>query len=166
MKLKADFVISAFGSELHNKESEIQTCLSPHPPSLPSPPPPLPPLPLTAVIDAMSPVRFNKWGLPEVDSETMATSEPSVWCGGDLAGVANTTVESVNDGKQASWFMHQYLQVHVYTMYMCMYMYMLYSWKLSWVKAFANWQEYSISRRKMSWTANRKCGLGPAMHTS
>ena len=41
----------------------------------------------------------------------MATSEPNVWCGGDVAGVANTTVESVNDGKQASWFMHQYLQV-------------------------------------------------------
>ena len=28
-----------------------------------------------------------------------------------MAGVANTTVESVNDGKQAAWFIHQYLQV-------------------------------------------------------
>ena len=59
----------------------------------------------------MSPVKFNKWGMPEVDTETMATSEPNVWCGGDMAGVANTTVESVNDGKQAAWFIHQYLQV-------------------------------------------------------
>ena len=61
----------------------------------------------------MAPVNFNRWGLPEVDQETMQTSEPSVWCGGDLAGFANTTVESVNDGKHAAWYMHQYLQVHV-----------------------------------------------------
>lgn len=66
------------------------------------------------VIDAMSPVKFNdKWGVPEVDPETMETSEPNVWCGGDLAGTANTTVESVNDGKQAAWFIHIYLQVSV-----------------------------------------------------
>ena len=43
--------------------------------------------------------------------ETMATSVENVFCGGDLAGYANTTVESVNDGKQAAWYMHQYLQV-------------------------------------------------------
>ena len=42
---------------------------------------------------------------------TMETSEPWVFCGGDLAGVAQTTVESVNDGKQASWHIHKYLQV-------------------------------------------------------
>ena len=59
----------------------------------------------------MSPVKFNTWGFPEVNSDTMVTSEPNVFCGGDLAGVANTTVESVNDGKQAAWYMHQYLQV-------------------------------------------------------
>ena len=41
----------------------------------------------------------------------MTTSEPNVFCGGDLAGYANTTVESVNDGKQAAWHMHRYLQV-------------------------------------------------------
>jgi dihydropyrimidine dehydrogenase (NADP+) len=82
VKLKADFIISAFGSDLHDKE----------------------------VLDAMSPIKINSWGCPEVDSETMATSEPNVFCGGDLAGVANTTVESVNDGKQAAWYMHKYLQ--------------------------------------------------------
>ena len=71
-------------------------------------------LPLThthTVIAALSPVKLNKWGLPEVDVETMTTSVESVFCGGDLAGYANTTVESVNDGKQAAWYMHQYLQV-------------------------------------------------------
>ena len=56
-------------------------------------------------------MKLNKWGLPEVDVETMATSVEGVYCGGDLAGYANTTVESVNDGKQAAWYMHQYLQV-------------------------------------------------------
>ena len=43
----------------------------------------------------------------------MVSSEPNVFCGGDLAGCANTTVESVNDGKQAAWHMHRYLQVGV-----------------------------------------------------
>ena len=28
-----------------------------------------------------------------------------------MGGVAQTTVESVNDGKQASWHIHRYLQV-------------------------------------------------------
>ncbi len=30
--------------------------------------------------------------------------------GGDLAGQSQTTVESVNDGKQASWHIHRYMQ--------------------------------------------------------
>lgn len=58
----------------------------------------------------MSPIKLNRWGLPDLSSETMQTSEPDVFCGGDLAGVAQTTVESVNDGKQASWHIHTYLQ--------------------------------------------------------
>ena len=57
-------------------------------------------------------MQLNKWSLPEVDPETMVTSQPNVFVGGDLAGCANTTVESVNDGKQAAWYMHQYLQVY------------------------------------------------------
>lgn len=56
-------------------------------------------------------MKVNKWGLPETDPNTMSTSEPDVFCGGDLAGVAQTTVESVNDGKQASGHIHKYLQV-------------------------------------------------------
>ena len=59
----------------------------------------------------MAPLRLSRWGLPEVDLETMATSQPGVFAGGDLAGVAETTVESVNDGKTAAWSIHQYLQV-------------------------------------------------------
>ena len=69
------------------------------------------------VVDAMKPLKFNSWGSPEVNDETMETSEVDVFCGGDIAGVANTTVECVNDGKTAAWYMHKYLQVHImYTM--------------------------------------------------
>ncbi|XP_071983300.1 dihydropyrimidine dehydrogenase [NADP(+)] isoform X1 [Engystomops pustulosus] len=82
VQLKADVIISAFGSVLSDP----------------------------TVIEAMKPIKFNRWGLPEIDTETMATSEPGVFAGGDLAGLANTTVESVNDGKQASWYIHRYIQ--------------------------------------------------------
>ncbi|KAM4021626.1 dihydropyrimidine dehydrogenase [NADP(+)] isoform 1-T1 [Anomaloglossus baeobatrachus] len=82
VQLKADVIISAFGSVLSDP----------------------------IVIEAMKPIKFNRWGLPEIDTETMATSEPGVFAGGDIAGFANTTVESVNDGKQASWYIHKYLQ--------------------------------------------------------
>ena len=46
---------------------------------------------------------------------TMKTSEPDVFCGGDLAGVAGTTVEATNDGKVAAWSMHKYLQGKFYS---------------------------------------------------
>ncbi|RMC08460.1 hypothetical protein DUI87_14704 [Hirundo rustica rustica] len=82
VRLKADVVISAFGSILSDNK----------------------------VREAMAPIKFNRWGLPEVDPETMQTSEPWVFAGGDVGGIANTTVESVNDGKQASWYMHRYIQ--------------------------------------------------------
>merc|ERR1719445_1336942 len=80
--LKCDFVISAFGSGLYNMD----------------------------IKNAMAPIHMNKWGYPEVDTLAMTTSEPWVFCGGDLAGVAETAVEAVNDGKIAAWSMHRYLQ--------------------------------------------------------
>ncbi|KJE90453.1 hypothetical protein CAOG_08545 [Capsaspora owczarzaki ATCC 30864] len=82
MRLKCDFIISAFGSGLGDGN----------------------------IMEGLAPLKFNSWGLPEVDRETMQSSEPWVFCGGDVAGVAQTTVESVNDGKQASWHIHKYLQ--------------------------------------------------------
>ncbi|XP_018609602.2 dihydropyrimidine dehydrogenase [NADP(+)] [Scleropages formosus] len=82
VRLKADYIISAFGSLLNDPK----------------------------VKEAMAPIRFNRWGLPDVHPETMRTSEPWVFAGGDVVGLANTTVESVNDGKQASWHMHKYIQ--------------------------------------------------------
>lgn len=64
-----------------------------------------------SVLDALSPVELNKWNLPKLDSNTHQTTVSQVFCGGDLAGTANTTVESVNDGKTAAWYIHCYLQV-------------------------------------------------------
>lgn len=81
--LKADYIISAFGSCLVDEK----------------------------VIDALSPVKLDDSNnLPIVDKITMQTSEPWIFCGGDLAGVSETTVESVNDGKVAAWNMHIYLR--------------------------------------------------------
>ncbi|XP_023660318.2 dihydropyrimidine dehydrogenase [NADP(+)] [Paramormyrops kingsleyae] len=82
VRLKADFIISAFGSLLSDPK----------------------------VKDAMTPIKFNRWGLPDLHPESMRASEPWVFAGGDLAGHAHTTVESVNDGKQASWHIHKYIQ--------------------------------------------------------
>ncbi|XP_023247062.1 dihydropyrimidine dehydrogenase [NADP(+)] isoform X2 [Copidosoma floridanum] len=82
VRLKANFVISAFGSGLYD----------------------------TSVKSALEPVKLNRWGTPEVDGSTMKTSVPGVFCGGDLAGVSQTTVESVNDGKTASWYIHKYIK--------------------------------------------------------
>ena len=103
MKMKCDYVISAFGSGLYSDDLK----------------------------SAMAPIRLNRWGTPEVvihkvnytlirlitylnykvDTDTMETSERGVFCGGDLAGTAETAVEAVNDGKIAAWTMHSYLQV-------------------------------------------------------
>lgn len=82
VQLKAEVIISAFGSVLSDP----------------------------TVVEAMEPIKFNRWGLPDINSETMQTSEPGVFAGGDIGGLANTTVESVNDGKQASWYIHKYIQ--------------------------------------------------------
>uniref|UniRef100_A0A914VY99 Dihydropyrimidine dehydrogenase [NADP(+)] n=1 Tax=Plectus sambesii TaxID=2011161 RepID=A0A914VY99_9BILA len=82
MTIKADYVISAFGSALFDQN----------------------------VIDALAPLKLTKWGTPEIDRASGGTSEPWVFAGGDVAGVAETTVESVNDGKTAAWNIHKYLQ--------------------------------------------------------
>lgn len=53
---------------------------------------------------------LNSWNLPRVNGHTQQTEHAQVFCGGDLAGSADTTVESVNDGKTAAWFMHCHMQ--------------------------------------------------------
>ena len=64
------------------------------------------------VVEALSPLTMTRWGLPAVDPATMCSSEADVFCGGDIAGTAETTVESVNDGKTAAWNIHVRLQVN------------------------------------------------------
>lgn len=76
--LKANFIISAFGSGLYDE----------------------------TIIAALSPLTLKDNNLPLVELKTMQSTHPLVWCGGDIAGVAETTVESVNDGKTAAWYMH------------------------------------------------------------
>ena len=63
IKLKCDFLISAFGSTLSDE----------------------------SIKKALEPIKMNKWGQPEVDAITMTTSEPWVFAGGDIAGVSQTT---------------------------------------------------------------------------
>lgn len=98
--LKANFLISAFGSGLDDKESKY--CLNRSSYKLYFP---------FVAIEALKPLKLNSKNLPEVASKTMSTSHPLVWCGGDVAGIAETTVESVNDGKVAAWYIHCALEV-------------------------------------------------------
>uniref|UniRef100_A0AAR2K849 Dihydropyrimidine dehydrogenase b n=1 Tax=Pygocentrus nattereri TaxID=42514 RepID=A0AAR2K849_PYGNA len=78
VNLKANYIISTFGSMLNDTTAER----------------PWLHLQLT----------------PEVNAKTMQTSEPWVFAGGDITGLANITVESVNNGKQTSWHIHKYIQ--------------------------------------------------------
>ncbi|OQV18065.1 Dihydropyrimidine dehydrogenase [NADP(+)] [Hypsibius exemplaris] len=83
VRLKADFVISAFGSVLVDP----------------------------VVIEALEPLKLSETGFATVDKQTMtATNIPWLFCGGDIAGVSETTVEATNDGKTAAWSVHKYLQ--------------------------------------------------------
>eukprot|EP00761_Pharyngomonas_kirbyi_P003127 gb/GECH01003131.1/.p1 GENE.gb/GECH01003131.1/~~gb/GECH01003131.1/.p1 ORF type:complete len:1040 (+),score=276.95 gb/GECH01003131.1/:1-3120(+) len=80
MRLKADFIISAFGSCVEDP-----------------------------IIKSCEPLKFNEWGKVDANDDTGATQVPWVFCGGDIIG-NGTTVEATNDGKTASWGIHQYIQ--------------------------------------------------------
>jgi dihydropyrimidine dehydrogenase (NADP+) len=81
IKLKCDYVISAFGSGVPD-----------------------------SLKDALQPLSLNSWGTADVDQNTMnSKSTPWLFAGGDVAG-HGTTVEASNDGKTASWFIHKYIQ--------------------------------------------------------
>lgn len=83
MRLKADYVISAFGSSIDDPD----------------------------LIEALEPVELDPVShLPKLDPQTMATNVLGVFCGGDLSGITETTVEAVNDGKTAAWNMHNHLK--------------------------------------------------------
>uniref|UniRef100_A0A069DXZ8 Dihydropyrimidine dehydrogenase [NADP(+)] n=1 Tax=Panstrongylus megistus TaxID=65343 RepID=A0A069DXZ8_9HEMI len=81
LKLKADFLISAFGSSLTNN----------------------------SVIEALQPLKLTEQGLPVLNPIHLSTNVPGVFCGGDITGFTETTVEAVNDGKNAAWNIHKYI---------------------------------------------------------
>lgn len=83
LRLKADYVISAFGSMIDDED----------------------------LLAALKPVALDeRTGLPKIDPQTMVSSVGGVFCGGDLSGITETTVEAVNDGKTAAWNIHSYLK--------------------------------------------------------
>ena len=80
IRLKCDFVISAFGSKVDDEMAQATG------------------------------LKFAKNGSALVDKDTMtAVDKPYLFAGGDLIG-NGTTVEATNDGKTAAWFIHKYLQ--------------------------------------------------------
>lgn len=54
-------------------------------------------------------VRTTRGGLIEVDRETLATTRPGVYAGGDAAFGPRTLIEGVGDGKRAARSIHAYL---------------------------------------------------------
>lgn len=83
MRLRCDYVISAFGSQIEDPD----------------------------LIEALKPMKLSSGSnLPQINEQTMMSSVSGVFCGGDLSGVTETTVEAVNDGKTAAWNMHTYLK--------------------------------------------------------
>lgn len=71
IRLKVDFIISAFGSQVASDP----------------------------LVQALKPLQINKRGLADINLETMQSNhEPCIFAGGDLIG-NGTTVEAVNDGK-------------------------------------------------------------------
>ena len=66
IKVKANFIISAFGSGLTSQP----------------------------LMDSMGDVKLNKWGTPEIDAMTGGTSAPDVFVGGDLSGISGMSLMS------------------------------------------------------------------------
>lgn len=86
--LKADYIISAFGSHIEDED----------------------------LVEALKPINIDSRScLPKIDPQTMMTSVAGVFSGGDLSGITETTVEAVNDGKTAAWNIHNYLKQQLLT---------------------------------------------------
>ncbi|MCS7228093.1 MAG: NADPH-dependent glutamate synthase [Endomicrobia bacterium] len=52
--------------------------------------------------DTVSEIKTNKWGDIEVNPETMETSIPNVYAGGDIVGGEGTIIEAMSMGKKAA----------------------------------------------------------------
>lgn len=55
-------------------------------------------------------LEMTKWGTVVVDPETMQTSIPGIFAGGDITSGGTTVIEAMGDGKKAARGIHAYLQ--------------------------------------------------------
>jgi glutamate synthase (NADPH/NADH) small chain len=58
-------------------------------------------------------LKANRWALLEVDKETMRTSRPNVFAGGDNVNGADLVVTALADGRRAAEAIHRYLTVEL-----------------------------------------------------
>jgi len=54
-------------------------------------------------------LKFNRWGNILVDGETMATSKPGVFAGGDIVTGGATVILAMGAGRKAAAAIHTYL---------------------------------------------------------
>jgi len=54
-------------------------------------------------------IRVSKWGTIVTDPETMATSKPGVYAGGDIVSGAATVISAMGQAKKAALAIHRYL---------------------------------------------------------
>jgi formate dehydrogenase major subunit len=58
---------------------------------------------------ALKDVVLTKWGTPDADPQTLQTSIPDLFIGGDLFRGPRTVIEAIADGRTAAMSIHQYL---------------------------------------------------------
>ncbi|MCL5774470.1 MAG: FAD-dependent oxidoreductase, partial [Firmicutes bacterium] len=64
----------------------------------------------SSIVDKMLPgAKKNSKGLPEVNSETLATNLPGIFAGGDIINGGTTVVQAVAEGKRAARGIHKFL---------------------------------------------------------
>jgi len=63
-----------------------------------------------AFLDKKTKLNASKWNTLEVDPETMATSEPGIFAGGDVVSGPGTVLDAMNAGKIAAGSIHKFLR--------------------------------------------------------
>ena len=58
---------------------------------------------------ALSELNVTKWGTIEVNEETMQSSIPEIFAGGDIVRGGATVILAMGDGRKAAASMHRYL---------------------------------------------------------
>ena len=55
-------------------------------------------------------LKTTRWGTLETNPETMLTSKPGVFAGGDVVSGAATVISAMGDSKRAARAIHEYLK--------------------------------------------------------